>query len=63
MKRQQRTAREARRSTLSSQRGKRSTVPVPRLRTVEDCMRDPMPDQSWMDRPIPEEKFTRWLAP
>ena len=46
-----------------TQRGKRSTVPVPRLRTVEDCMRDPMPDQSWMDSPIPEEKFTRWLAP
>ncbi len=46
-----------------TQRGKLSTVPVPRLRTVEDCMRDPMPDQSWMDRPIPEEKFTRWLAP
>ena len=46
-----------------TQRGKLSTVPVPRLRTVEDCMRDPMPDQSWMDSPIPQEKFTRWLAP
>ncbi|MFQ5472787.1 MAG: hypothetical protein ACE5FA_07885 [Dehalococcoidia bacterium] len=45
-----------------TQRGKRSTVPVPRLRTVEDCMRDPMPDRSWMDSPIPQEKFTRWLA-
>jgi len=46
-----------------TQRGKRSTVLVPRLRTVEDCMRDPMPDQSWMGSPIPQEKFTRWLMP
>ena len=48
--------------TWVTQRGKRSTVPVPRLRTVEDCMRDPMPDQSWMTRPIPQERFTRWLT-
>ena len=46
-----------------TQRGKLSTVPVPRLRTVADCMRDPMPDQSWMGSPIQQEKFTRWLAP
>jgi hypothetical protein len=46
-----------------TQRGKRSTVPVPRLRTVEECMRDAMPDQSWMSNPIPQEKFTGWLAP
>ena len=46
-----------------TQRGKLSTVSVPRLRTVEDCMRDPMPDQSWMDSPIPQEKFTCWLVP
>ena len=46
-----------------TQSGKLSTVPVPRLRTVEDCMRDPMPDQSWMDSPISQEKFTHWLAP
>ena len=46
-----------------TQRGKRSTVSIPRLRTVEDCMRDAMPDQSWMGSPIPQKKFTRWLAP
>ncbi len=46
-----------------TQRGKRSAVPLPRLRTVEDCMCDPMPDQSWMSTPIPQEKFTHWLAP
>jgi hypothetical protein len=52
-----------RRLAWLTQRGKPSTVPVPRLRTVEDCMRDPMPDQSWMSNPIPEKKFTHWLAP
>ena len=46
-----------------TQRGKRDTVPLPRLRTVEDCLRDPLPDQSWMTSPIPQEKFTRWLVP
>lgn len=45
-----------------TQRGKRSAVALPRLRTVEDCLRDPMPDQSWMDSPIPQEQFTRWLS-
>ncbi|MGD2108790.1 MAG: hypothetical protein PVI86_05300 [Phycisphaerae bacterium] len=45
-----------------TQRGKRSTVPVPRLRTVEECMCDAMPDQSWMSRPIPQERFTHWLT-
>ncbi|HNQ23088.1 MAG TPA: hypothetical protein PKK06_08340 [Phycisphaerae bacterium] len=45
-----------------TQRGKRSTVPVPRLRTVEDCLRDPLPDQSWMTSPLPQEKFTGWLV-
>lgn len=49
--------------TWVTQRGKRSTVPLPRLRTVEECLRDPMPDQSWMDHPIPQERFTRWLRP
>ena len=45
-----------------TQKGKRSIVAVPRLRSVEDCLRDPMPDQSWMDSPIPQDRFTRWLS-
>ncbi len=45
-----------------TQRGKRSVVAIPQLRTVEDCLGDPMPDQSWMSIPIPQEKFTRWLS-
>lgn len=46
-----------------TQRGKPSSVLVPQLRTVEDCMSDPMPDQSWMSHPIPQKKFTGWLVP
>jgi hypothetical protein len=43
-------------------RGKPSFERMARLRTVEECMNDPMPDQSWMDEPIEDEKFTRWLS-
>lgn len=45
-----------------TQRGKLTEVPVRQLRTVEDCINDPMPDQSWMGEPILEEKFTGWLS-
>jgi len=45
-----------------TQRGKCSSVHIPSLRTVEDCLQDPMPDQGWMDSPIPQEKFTAWLS-
>lgn len=44
-----------------TQRGTKSRVLISRLRTVEDCMNDPMPDQSWMDQPLLEQKFTGWL--
>jgi hypothetical protein len=45
-----------------TQKGTTSTIPLPRLRTVEDCLRDPMPDQSWMRAPIPQKKFAGWLG-
>ncbi len=44
-----------------TQKGKHSAVPIPRLRTVEECLSDPMPDQSWMNTPIGQEKFVGWL--
>lgn len=50
-----------RRISWITMRGTPSSVPVAQLRTVEDCMRDPMPDQSWMSDPLREEKFTGWL--
>jgi hypothetical protein len=45
-----------------TQRGRPSSVQISRLRTVGDCLRDPMPDQSWMDDPIPEDRFCGWLS-
>jgi hypothetical protein len=53
---------QARRISWITMRGTPSSVSIPRLRTVEDCMGDPMPDQSWMSDPLREEKFTGWLC-
>jgi hypothetical protein len=44
-----------------TQKGTRSSIPLPRLRNVEDCLSDPMPDQSWMDKPISQSKFAGWI--
>ena len=44
-----------------TKRGTTSSVPIPRLRTVEECIADPMPDQSWMDTPLPQERFFGWM--
>jgi hypothetical protein len=45
-----------------TQRGTTSVIPLPRLKTVEECLHEPMPDQSWMDTPIPQEKFADWVT-
>lgn len=45
-----------------TQRGKPSSARLGRLRTVEDCLRDPMPDQSWMNEPLEESRFSGWLV-
>lgn len=42
-------------------RGKISSKPMPRLKTVEEVIHDPGPDQSWMDTPIPKPKFYQWV--
>jgi hypothetical protein len=44
-----------------TQKGTRSSIPISRLRTVQECLDDPMPDQSWMSQPIPKHKFVGWL--
>ncbi len=44
-----------------TQKGTRSSIPLPCLRTVEDCLSDPMPDQSWMSSRIPQTKFAGWM--
>jgi len=42
-------------------RGKTSSKPILKLKTVEEVIRDPEPDQSWMDSPIPRIKFYQWV--
>lgn len=44
-----------------TQKGTRSSIPFPRLRTVEECLSDPMPDQSWMSSRIHQSKFAGWM--
>jgi hypothetical protein len=45
-----------------TQRGQRRTEPLPQLKPVAECMLDPMPDQSWMAKPLGQEKFVKWLT-
>ncbi|MFT5133988.1 MAG: hypothetical protein ACI9SC_002461 [Gammaproteobacteria bacterium] len=42
-------------------KGKISSKPMPRLKTVEEVIQDPEPDQSWMDTPMPRLKFYQWV--
>lgn len=51
----------ARRLSWITMKGTTSGVPFTQLRSVEDCMADSMPDQSWMSEPLRDEKFTGWL--
>jgi len=46
-----------------TQPGQRNPIPLARLKSVADCMADPMPDQSWMTRPLSEKAFVGWLTP
>lgn len=42
-------------------RGSISAKSVRRFKTVEEVIRDPEPDQSWMDAPMPKMKFYQWV--
>lgn len=42
-------------------RGSIGSKPMPRLKTVEEVIQDPGPDQSWMDTPLLKEKFFGWV--
>ena len=35
--------------------------PMPTLKTVQEVIADPAPDQSWMDRPLLKETFYDWI--
>lgn len=45
-----------------SKSGRRNTLAIPRLLTVEECLKLPEPNTSWMSDPIPREQFTGWMA-
>jgi len=34
---------------------------MPYLKTVEEVIQDPEPDQSWMDIPIPKGILYKWI--
>jgi len=38
-----------------------SSKPMPRLKSVEEVIQDPGPDQSWMDNPLLKTKFYEWV--
>ena len=43
-----------------TKRGTVSARSMPKLKTVEEVIQEPEPDQSWMDAPIPKLKFYEW---
>ena len=51
----------ARQARWVTGRGSISSKPMPRLKTVEEVIQDPEPDQSWMDDPLPRSKFYGWV--
>jgi hypothetical protein len=44
-----------------TQRGEIRIVPIPRLKTVAEILKEPEPDQSWMSTPILRKKFYKWF--
>jgi hypothetical protein len=52
---------EARQVQWVTARGYVSSKPMARLKPVEEVIRDPEPDQSWMDTPIPKSRFYEWV--
>ncbi|MEN8136183.1 MAG: ribonuclease H-like domain-containing protein [Thermodesulfobacteriota bacterium] len=42
-------------------KGTISSKPMPRLKSVAEVIRDPEPDQSWMDTPMPKVNFYKWI--
>ncbi len=42
-------------------KGHISSKPMPRLKPVEEVIKDPEPDQSWMDTPMSKVKFYEWV--
>src|SRR3990172_6107563 len=50
------------RLTWTSKSGRPQTLMMPKAwLTVNECLRLPVPDTSWMSDPWPREKFTAWM--
>lgn len=52
---------QARETRWVKRNGGIGSKPMPRLKSVEEVIQDPEPDQSWMDTPIPKLKFYDWV--
>ncbi|HDO21385.1 MAG TPA: hypothetical protein ENG86_00830 [Nitrospirae bacterium] len=52
---------EARQVRWVTGKGHISSKPMLRLKSVEEVIQDPEPDQSWMDNPLPKTKFYEWV--
>jgi hypothetical protein len=52
---------ETRQVRWATAKGTISSKPMPRLKSVEEVIQDPDPDQSWLDNPIPKTKFYKWV--
>jgi RNase_H superfamily len=58
-----RVCEQRRRFQWKTQRGMTSSMDLPQgWLTVREAMRLPLPDTSWMDRPIPRHTFTNWVT-
>jgi hypothetical protein len=44
-----------------SQKEEIKSEPIPRLKTVEELLKEREPDQSWMDHPISRKNFYQWF--
>lgn len=44
-----------------TKKGYMKSESVPRLKTVEEVLKEPEPDQSWMDTPLKRGKFIKWI--
>ena len=44
-----------------TQKGEIKTEPIARLKTVEEILKEPEPDQSWMSTPVLRKNFYRWF--
>ena len=42
--------------------GRLNSVSIHKWLTVEDALKLPLPDTSWMDTPIDRNEFTQWLS-